>query len=125
MSAQSSLTDGFRERLRRHGCLIASLLALFVVLMIPCALLTAILIAAAPPGGFEIGEDSLSFSADLRQDMFRARFHYQDPAQETLCYRDETITIRFNPLEIQRVPGCQCVVSGPDSRYEVIDCGGQ
>ncbi len=108
----------------RRGCLLLSLAVLLLAVLAPCALAAGVVLAAAQPGGFEVGRDSLRFSALLWPGEFRLRLRFRDILwpEDALCYRDEALTVLFNPLEVRRVPGCQCVVSGPGNSYQLQDC---
>lgn len=111
---------------RRRGCLALAVLVIIAAVLLPCGVVGVVLVAASPPGGFHIGEDALSFAADLQPLQFEMQLRYRAPGQEsgdTLCYHEQNLVIIFDPLEVRRVPGCQCVTGGADNRYTVIECG--
>lgn len=107
---------------RRRGCLIPALLTLLAVLALPCCLLAIVLVGAAGPAGFAIGSAELGFTAELRVDHFIARLTFQTFEPDRPCYHEENLTILFNPLQVRRVPGCQCAVAGPDHSYRLEPC---
>ncbi len=122
MSETGPLEAPRDTRSRWRGCLIPALLALLAVIALPCCLLMAIIVAAAAPEGFAIGSDETGFTAELRPTHFSARLYYQEFGPDSLCYREESLTILFDPLEVRRVPGCQCAVPGPDFSRQLEPC---
>jgi hypothetical protein len=100
------------------------LILLVVALVLPCLLIGGVLLAARQPGGFEVGSQALMFAAEWQPDQFVARLDRRD-LSHGVCYYQETLTLLFDPLEVRRVPGCQCVVAGPDHRYQLMDCAPQ
>jgi hypothetical protein len=107
---------------RRDGCLRPALLILFLALGTVCCLLGGLIAAATQPGGITLGLDTFSLSIETRLDTFRISYVYQFSGLDGPCVREDSLVVVYNPLEVRRIPGCHCTISGPGFLPVVILC---
>lgn len=106
----------------RDGCLRPALLILALVLGTVCCLLGGLVAAATRPGGITLGLDTFSLSVETRLDTFRIGYIYQFAGLDGACVREESLVVVYSPLEVRRIPGCHCTLSGPNFQPVVIQC---
>lgn len=107
---------------RRDGCLRPALALLALTLALGCCLLGGLVAAATQPGGITLSLGTLQLSLQTRLDTFRIGYVQQFAGLDGQCIREDTLILIYNPLELRRIPGCHCTVSGPDFQPVIILC---